>query len=66
MKKAIDDFGDSLRNSEVGLFYYAGHGIQSKGYNYLIPVDARLNTEKQVEYDCVQADRILALMEGSG
>lgn len=66
MKRAIDDFGDSLRNKEVGLFYYAGHGIQSKGYNYLIPVDARLNNEKQVEYDCVQADRILALMEGTG
>jgi uncharacterized caspase-like protein len=66
MKKAIDDFGAKLRSNEVGLFFYAGHGIQSKGYNYLIPVDAKLQSEQQVEYDCVQADRILALMEASG
>jgi hypothetical protein len=66
MKKAIDDFGLKLKSNEVGLFYYAGHGIQSKGYNYLIPVDAQLQSEQQVEYDCVQADRVLALMEASG
>jgi hypothetical protein len=66
MMKAIDDFGDKLKNNDVGLFFYAGHGIQSKGYNYLIPVDAQLKSEQQVEYDCVQADRVLALMDGSG
>jgi hypothetical protein len=66
MKKAIDDFGLKIKNNDVGLFFYAGHGIQSKGYNYLIPVDASLNAEAQVEYDCVQADRVLAFMEESG
>ncbi|MGA1977669.1 MAG: FISUMP domain-containing protein [Bacteroidales bacterium] len=66
MKKAIDDFGDKLKGNDVGLFYYAGHGIQSKGYNYLIPVDADLKSEEEVEYDCVQADRVLAKMEASG
>lgn len=66
MKKAMDEFGGRLKNYDVGLFFYAGHGIQSKGYNYLIPVDADLKSEEQVEYDCVQADRILALMEASG
>ncbi|MCX6300956.1 MAG: caspase family protein [Bacteroidia bacterium] len=66
MKKAIDDFGLKLKGVDVGLFFYAGHGIQANGYNYLIPVDAQLATERQIEYDCVQADRILALMEGSG
>lgn len=66
MKKVIDDFGANLKNNDVGLFYYAGHGIQAKGYNYLIPVDAQLKSEQQVEYDCVQADRVLALMEASG
>ena len=66
MKKVIDDFGMKLKENDVGLFYYAGHGIQSKGYNYLIPVDADLKTEEQVEYDCVRADRILSLMETSG
>jgi uncharacterized protein (TIGR02145 family) len=66
MKRAIDDFGDKLIGSDVGLFYYAGHGIQAKGFNYLIPVDARLKTEEEVDYDCVRADRVLALMEKSG
>ncbi len=66
MKMAIDDFGLKLKNYDVGLFFYAGHGIQSKGYNYLIPVDAALQSETQVEYDCVQADRILGYMEESG
>jgi uncharacterized protein (TIGR02145 family) len=66
IKKAIDEFGEKMKTYDVGLFYYAGHGIQSNGYNYLIPVDAQLTNEKQVEYDCVQADRVLALMEGSG
>jgi uncharacterized caspase-like protein len=66
MKKAIDDFGINLEGFDIGLFFYAGHGIQASGYNYLIPVDAQLTIERQVEYDCVQADRILALLEGSG
>jgi uncharacterized protein (TIGR02145 family) len=66
IKKAIDDFGMKLKNYDVGLFFYAGHGMQSRGLNYLIPVDADLQTEAQVEYDCVQADRVLALMEESG
>lgn len=66
MKMAIDDFGERLQEYDVGLFYYAGHGIQTKGYNYLIPTDAQLKTEQQIEYDCVPADRVLALMEGIG
>jgi hypothetical protein len=66
MKRAIDDFGSKLKGYNVGLFYYAGHGIQSKGNNYLIPIDAELKTEEQVEYDCIRADRVLSLMETSG
>jgi TolB-like protein/Flp pilus assembly protein TadD len=63
MARAIDDFGNNLRNYDVGLFFYAGHGVQSKGFNYLIPVDARLFSESDVEYSCVRADRVLGKME---
>ncbi len=63
MKMIIDDFGIELKNYDVGLFYFAGHGVQVNGNNYLIPVDANLRTERAVEYDCVQANRILANME---
>jgi hypothetical protein len=67
MKRAMDEFGAKLKGNDVGLFYYAGHGVQAKGYNYLIPTDAhKIKTEEQVEYDCVRADRVLALMETSG
>lgn len=66
MKQAIDDFGNRLRNFETGLFFYAGHGIQVKGYNYLIPVDASLENEIDVEYNCVEAGRVLSRMEESG
>jgi uncharacterized caspase-like protein len=63
MKEAIDEFGKKLNKDVIGVFYYAGHGLQTKGYNYLIPVDVELTSEAQIEYDCVQADRVLSLME---
>jgi|GEM_PF-7114588 len=66
MRMAMDEFGSKLKGQDVGLFFYAGHGVQVGGYNYLIPVDASLNNEKKVEYDCVRADRVLADMEHAG
>lgn len=66
MKRAMDKFGRKLNGKNVGLFFYAGHGVQVDGHNYLLPVDAKLEAEQQVEYDCVRADRILANMESAG
>ena len=66
MKQAIDRFGQQLGNYDVGLVFYAGHGVQVKGYNYLVPVDAKINSENDVEYSCVDAGRILGTMEDSG
>jgi len=63
MKKAIDLFGRKLKDYDVGLFFYAGHGVQVKGTNYLIPIDAKLDNELDVEYDCVNVGRVLAKME---
>ncbi|MEN8120086.1 MAG: caspase family protein [Bacteroidota bacterium] len=65
MAKAIDDFGNRLKNYDVGLFFYAGHGIQTKGFNYLIPVDAVLKTESDVEFNCVRVDRVIGKMENA-
>lgn len=65
LKAAIDNFGLKLSNYDIGLFYYAGHGLQSKGYNYFIPVDAELKSEAQVEFNCVRTDRLLSLMEAA-
>jgi uncharacterized caspase-like protein len=66
MKRAMDKFGRKLKGRDVGLFFYAGHGVQVNGHNYLLPVDAKLDTEHDAEYDCVRADRVLAKMEGAG
>ncbi len=65
IKRAIDDFGQQLKNYDVGLFFYAGHGVQVNGSNYLIPIDAQLASAYDVEYDCVRADRVLAKMEAA-
>jgi len=65
LKSSIDEFGDKLKNYDNGLFYFAGHGVQVKGLNFLIPIDANLKTERMVEYDCVEASRVLAYMEES-
>jgi len=65
LKMAINSFGQKLKGYEVGVFYYAGHGIQNKGMNYMIPVEADLQTEAQVEFDCVAADRVLAYMDAA-
>ncbi len=66
MIRAIDEFGKRLKQYDTGLFFYAGHGIQVKGFNYLIPVDAHLESEADVEYKCVEAGRLLSRMEESG
>lgn len=65
MKIEIDNFGTELEKYDVGLFYFAGHGVQVNGLNYLIPVDANLKNERTVEYDCVRVDRVLSHMEAS-
>ncbi len=66
MKKAMDRFGRMLKGKDVGLFFYAGHGIRVGGRNYLLPVNVKLDSEDDVEYDCVRADRVLAKMETAG
>lgn len=65
MKRAIQEFGDQLQNYELGMVFYSGHGVQVKGRNYLIPIDASLAYESDTEYYCVDAGSILAKMEGA-
>lgn len=64
--KAIDEFGRRLPGHSVGLVFYAGHGIQVDGENYLVPTDARLSNKNDVNYDCVATGRILGRLEDSG
>jgi uncharacterized caspase-like protein len=66
IEEAIGQFGAKLRRGGVGLFYYAGHGVQVQGVNYLVPIGARLSSESDVKYECVDAGRVLGKMEDAG
>ena len=62
MKRAIQDFGARLEKAgpeAVGLFYYAGHGVQLNGRNYLIPTTAQIEREGDVEIEAVSADWVI-------
>jgi hypothetical protein len=66
LKRAIQLFGDRLELAgagAVGLFYYAGHGVQVNGRNYLIPTDAAIDRETDVDIEAVATDTVLAQME---
>jgi hypothetical protein len=59
MEDAILEFGEKLREGGIGLFYYAGHGLQVRGRNYLVPVDALLPSEASVRFQAVDIDVVL-------
>ena len=61
MEKAVLRFGNKLAGStdSVGFFYYAGHGVQSNGENYLIPVDARLSAESMLRIRAIPLQFVL-------
>ncbi len=63
MEDTIRYFGKQLRNGGIGLFYFAGHGVQVGGRNYLMPIDARIESESDVKYEAVDAGRVLGKME---
>jgi formylglycine-generating enzyme required for sulfatase activity len=68
MKQAIRAFGKNLRGAGregVGLFYYAGHGVQVQDRNFLIPVGAKINSEEEVEYEAVDVGFVMAQMDAA-
>lgn len=66
MKLAMIRFGRKLRSTDtVGLFYYAGHGVQVRGNNYLIPVDAEIQDESEVDVFAIDVNDYLRTMERS-
>ncbi len=67
MKRAMLEFGRSLRgdNIEAGLFYYAGHGVQVAGENYLVPVNARIADEDEIDLEAVNVNNFLRVMNSA-
>jgi uncharacterized caspase-like protein len=63
LRKALRNFGSKSRDADVAVIYYAGHGIELDGVNYLIPVDATLQTDADVLDETVPLDRVLFAVE---
>ncbi len=64
LKIAIREFGQQLKESGgVGLFYFAGHGLQEGGRNYILPVDADIRKAEDIEFEAVDLSRVLVEMD---
>jgi len=61
--RKVRDFAAALQGAEAGLFFFAGHGLQVAGQNYLVPVDAELKTASALDFEMVRLDVIQRVME---
>jgi tetratricopeptide (TPR) repeat protein len=58
-------FADEADKSDWALVYYAGHGIEVNGINYLIPVDAALKTDRDVQFEAIPLDQVMSSIDGA-
>jgi uncharacterized caspase-like protein len=63
LERKIGDFSDALQGADTGLFFYAGHGLQVDGRNFIVPVDARLDMPVKLRLEAVPIDEVLDIME---
>ncbi len=63
MNRAVDLFGERMHGGGVALFYFAGHGVQYQGKNYLVPLSANIKKENEIRYRSMDAGLVLAKME---
>ena len=59
MQQAIDQLAARAKGADLAAFYYAGHGMQVRGKNYLIPIDAEIENESSVVSEAVDVDQVL-------
>ena len=64
--RVVQQFGVALQGADVGLFYFAGHGMQVRGSNYLVPVDANPTREADIDFQMLDANLVLRQMAYSG
>lgn len=66
MEDELANFRNKAQNADVAMFYYAGHGIQSKGANYILPIDIQdIKEESDLKWKCVNMERVLDVMDDS-
>lgn len=63
MRRLIRDFSDKVASADIAVVFYAGHGIEVDGNNYLLPVDTRLERDIDVEDEAVSLDRVVRIIE---
>lgn len=59
MQDKLREFGRALVGADLGLFFYAGHGLQVSGENYLVPIDAQLKREADLDFEAVKVDAVV-------
>lgn len=65
LRRALRDFSIEAEKSEWAVIYYAGHGIEIGGINYLIPVDARLASDRDALFEAVPLEQVIASLQGA-
>jgi uncharacterized caspase-like protein len=65
LRRAIRDFSATSQDAEVAVVYYAGHGMEVDGVNYLVPADARLASDFDIEDETVSLDRVMRALDGA-
>ncbi len=63
LAQKVHEFAKALDGADVGLFFYAGHGLQVKGINYLVATDAKLEAERDLDFEAVRVEFVLSQME---
>ncbi|MBN8981182.1 MAG: caspase family protein, partial [Rhizobiales bacterium] len=63
MRRMVRDFSDKVSDADIAVVYYAGHGIEIDGTNYLLPVDTKLDRDTDVEDEAVSLDRIVRTLD---
>ncbi len=64
-QRALRDFQAQADGAQVALIYYAGHGIEGNGRNWLIPTDAVLNSERDLDYEAINLDLVMSTVRGA-
>ncbi len=63
MDRAIHNFAEALAGAQIAVFFYAGHGLQVAGQNYLVPIDAKLRSAASLDFEMVRLEVIQRAME---
>lgn len=65
MHRALEEFKDALEGAQVGLFFYAGHGLQVTEENYLVGIDSNIIDASSAKYTCLPLNRVIEVMEAA-